>query len=92
MNIFRKVLIGIGIVIIIPLIVALFLKKNYEVQREILINKPKQQVFIYLKFLKNQNNFSKWASMDRNMEKTYKGTDGTVGFVSAWTSTNPDVG
>lgn len=26
------------------------------------------------------------------MKKTYKGTDGTVGFVSAWESTNKNVG
>jgi hypothetical protein len=26
------------------------------------------------------------------MKKTFQGTDGTVGFVSAWKSENPDVG
>jgi hypothetical protein len=30
--------------------------------------------------------------MDPNMKKTYTGTDGTVGFISAWESDNKDVG
>jgi hypothetical protein len=92
MKILKKILIGIGILILIPLILALFLKKNYNVEREIVINKPRQEVFNYLKFLKNQNNFSKWANIDKNMEKSFNGTDGTIGFVSTWNSTNPDVG
>jgi len=30
--------------------------------------------------------------MDPNMKKEYRGTDGIVGFVSAWDSEKPDVG
>lgn len=92
MKIIKKILIGIGIIILIPLIVAIFVKKDYAVEREITINKPKQEVFDYVKFLKNQDNFSKWATMDANMKKNYTGTDGTVGFVSAWDSEMEDVG
>ncbi|NCX95533.1 MAG: polyketide cyclase, partial [Chitinophagia bacterium] len=42
--------------------------------------------------LKNQDNFSRWAKMDPNMKKTYTGTDGTVGFISAWDSKSDSVG
>jgi hypothetical protein len=66
------------------LIIALFVKKDYTVEREIVINKPKAEVFDYIKYLKNQDNFSVWARKDPNMKKEYKGTDATVGFVSAW--------
>ena len=66
------------------LIIALFLKKDYAVERSVTVNQPKQLVFDYIRSLKNQDNFSKWASMDPNMKKEYRGTDGTVGFVSAW--------
>lgn len=88
----KKILIIVLVLIAIPLVVALFLPKDYSVEREIIINKPKQEVFEYVKYLKNQDNYSKWASMDPNMKKTYSGTDGTVGFVSAWESENDDVG
>ncbi|MBK6266189.1 SRPBCC family protein [Marivirga sp. S37H4] len=88
----KKILIAIAIIIAIPLIIALFVNKTYEVEREIIINKPQQEVFDYVKYLKNQDNFSKWATMDPEMKKTYRGTDGTVGFVSAWESDNDEVG
>lgn len=66
------------------LVAALFVSKDMKATREIVINKPKDTVFNYIKYLKNQDNFSKWASMDPNMKKEYRGTDATVGFVSAW--------
>lgn len=92
MKILKKIVIALAIIIAIPLVVALFIKKDYAVEREIIINKPNAEVFNYIKYLKNQDHFSKWASMDPNMIKTYSGTDGTVGFVSAWESKNDEVG
>jgi uncharacterized protein YndB with AHSA1/START domain len=92
MKSFKKVLIGLGVLIAIPLIVAIFVDKDYAVEREITINKPKQEVFDYIKLLKNQDNYSKWAKMDPNIKKIFRGEDGTVGFVSAWESDNEDVG
>ena len=92
MKIFKKFLIGLAILIAIPLIVALFVKSNYDVQREILIDQPNQVVFDYIKYLKNQDQYSKWNQMDPDMKKSYRGTDGTVGFVSRWESDNEEVG
>jgi hypothetical protein len=86
MKILKKILLALAIIIAIPLIIALFVKKDYLVEREITINKPKQEVFDYVKFLKNQNNYSTWNRMDPNIKQTYRGTDGTVGFVAAWES------
>lgn len=92
MSLVKKILLGILIVLAIPLVAALFIEKDYAVEREIIIERPKEVVFDYVKYLKNQDNYSKWASMDPNMKKTYRGTDGMVGFVSAWESDDPDVG
>ncbi|MEO8512727.1 MAG: SRPBCC family protein [Ignavibacteria bacterium] len=92
MKIIKWILIIIVILVAIPLITAVFVKKDYSIEREVVINKPKQEVFEYVKFLKNQNNFSKWAQMDIHMRKTFTGTDGTPGFVSAWDSDSSDVG
>jgi len=88
----KKIFTVIAIIIAIPLVVALFVKKDYVVEREIIINKPKAEVFEYIKFLKNQDNYSKWNMMDPDMKKTYQGTDGTVGFISAWESKKENVG
>jgi len=92
MKIIKVIGIGILILIAIPLIVALFVKKDYAVEKEIVINRPHHAVYNYVVLLKNQNNYSKWATMDPKMKKTFKGTDGTVGFVSRWESSDSDVG
>lgn len=92
MKIVKKIIFFIATLIIIALITALFVKKEYSVEQQIVINKPKQEIFNYIKLLKNQDNYSKWASMDTNMKKTYTGTDGTVGFISAWESEKEEVG
>ena len=82
----------IAIIIVILLILALFTKKEYTIERDVIINKPTLQVFNYIKFLKNQDYYNKWVMMDPKAKKEYKGTDGTVGFVSAWDSDNKNVG
>ncbi len=92
MNILKIILIIIGLIIAIPLLIAIFVKKSYHIEREVIIDKPKQEVFDYIKLLKNQDNFSKWGTMDPNMKKDYQGVDGMVGFVSSWDSENKNVG
>ncbi|WP_207493255.1 SRPBCC family protein [Aridibaculum aurantiacum] len=92
MKLLKRILAGLAVLIVLLLVVALFVKKEYTVQREVTINKPKQEVFSYIKYLRNQDKFSKWASMDPAMRKEYRGTDGTVGFVSGWESDKDDVG
>ena len=79
-------------IIVLVLITGLFVDGNYAVERKVTINKSKQEVFDYVKYLKNQDNFSVWAKIDPAMKKEFKGEDGTVGFVSAWDSENPDAG
>jgi len=66
------------------MLIALFMRKNYHIEREIIINAPAQKVFDYLKHLKNQDNFNKWVMVEPEMKREFRGTDGTVGFVYAW--------
>lgn len=88
----KKILFAVFLLIAIPLVVALFTPDSYQVERQVEINKSKREVFSYVKLLKNQNYFSKWAQIDPGMSKTYRGIDGEVGFVSRWESSHPDVG
>lgn len=64
MKIVKKILIGVAVLIALPLIAALFIKSDYALEREITINKPKQDVYEYVKFLKNQNHYSTWNTME----------------------------
>lgn len=92
MKILKYILGIILVIVVIFLVVAAFTPNEYAVEREITINRPVVEVFDYVKLLKNQDNYSKWATMDTDMKKTFTGVDGTVGFVSAWESNNKDVG
>lgn len=92
MNLILSILFGLLSLVVLLLIIAVFVKKEYAVAREITISKPRKVVFDYLKLLKNQDNFSKWALMDPKMKKEFRGTDGTAGFVSAWDSNQKNVG
>ena len=58
MNLLKKFLFFILGIIALLLIVGLFVKKEYAVEREIVINKPKAEVFEYIKRIKNQDNYS----------------------------------
>ncbi|MBK9636856.1 MAG: SRPBCC family protein [Bacteroidetes bacterium] len=67
------------------------MKNDHYVKREIIINAPKQNVFDFLKLLKNQDKFNKWAKDDPSRNWQYKGTDGTIGFIISWNG-NKNVG
>ncbi len=82
------IFLGLGLIIILLAVTA---KKSYRVSRSILIQKPAAQVFEYLKYLKNQDEWSPWERKDPNMKKSYKGIDGEPGFISRWEG-NKDVG
>ena len=92
MNMIKKIFFGLLGIIALLLIVALFRPKEYAVEREVTINKPVDSVFKYVKYLKNQNEFSVWANIDPNMKSTFTGTDGAVGAISAWESKVKEVG
>lgn len=81
----------IGLIVLV-LIIAAFTKKDYSVERTVIVEKSKEETFDFLKSLRNQDSFSKWAGLDPNMKKEYIGTDGTVGFISKWESDHKQVG
>ena len=91
MNIVITILLVIAGIIALLLLMALFAKKGYHIQREIIINAPLQKVFDYVKYLKNWDNFNERAVADPSKKNEFKGTDGTVGFIYAW-SGNKKVG
>lgn len=87
----RTFIIAISLIAIL-LISALFMNTKYSVKREIVINQPVEEVFAYIKQLKNQSNYSVWQRMDPKIKNTYIGKDASKGFVAAWESNNEKVG
>ena len=84
MHIIVTILLVVAGIVILLLLIALFMKREHYVKRVIIINAPRQKVFDYLKLLKNQDEFNKGAMEDADRKREFKGTDGTVGYIYAW--------
>jgi len=80
-----------AIVVLLVIILALAAPKAYTLSRSIIIDRPIEEVFQYLKLIKNQNEWSPWKKKDPNMTQEFVGEDGKVGFISKWIGNN-DVG
>lgn len=89
MDTFLYILLGVILLIIILGIIA---PKSYDVSRNIKIKRSLSEVFNYVLLIKNQEHWSPWAERDPNMKRTYTGTDGKIGFISAWESNHNQVG
>lgn len=92
MKIIKRILLVLAALIALILIIAAFVDTDYHVERSVVINRPSGEVFEYVKYLKNQDEYSVWNEMDPKAKKHYSGTDGTVGFIAGWDSKNEDVG
>lgn len=66
--------------------------KDMIIEKSVIIDKPKSEVFDFLKFIRNQNQFSVWNMKDPNQQTTEQGTDGTVGYIYTWDSKDKNVG
>src|SRR4249919_615436 len=84
MNTVITILLVVAGIIALLLLIALFMKREHYVNREIIINAPRQKVFEYIKMLKNQDEFNKNAMAAPDRTREFKGTDGTVEYVYAW--------
>lgn len=91
MKFVKRFFIAVFVIIVLALLAGLFMKKDYNIERSVSINAPKDAVFNYIKVLKNQDYYSAWNKKDPAMKKDYKGTDAQVGFVYSWEG-NKDVG
>jgi uncharacterized protein YndB with AHSA1/START domain len=92
MGILLTILAVIAGIIALLLLIALLTKKEFSLQKQVTINRSKQDVFNYLKLIKNQEKYSVWVMRDPNVKIVYTGIDGTVGFKSSWESNDKNVG
>lgn len=74
-----------GLIAII-LVIAAILPKDFHAGSEIVINKPRQEVFKYVKQIKMQGTYDNWSKQDPQIQKEYSGIDGTEGFTYTWKS------
>src|SRR5437868_2882429 len=84
MNIIITILIILAGIFALLLIAAFFMKRGHHVKREIIIHAPREKVFDYIKLLKNQDEFNQHAMAGPDRKREFRGTDGTVGYIYAW--------
>src|SRR6187455_1212900 len=69
----KKILIGVLALIVLlvatVVILAFAVKTDLKVEREVTINRPKAEVFDYVKKLKNQNSWGPWHKKDPAMKQ-----------------------
>jgi len=63
-------------------------RKDYELSRTVVINRPKAEVYAYIRQLKNQQLWMPWFLNDPNFVIKFKGEDGKVGAASYWKGNN----
>lgn len=88
MTILYFVLVVIAVILIIPL----FISKDMNYEKSILINAPINKVWENVSSLTAMDAWSPWNAKDPNMQRTVDGTDGTPGAKQSWVSTSKEVG
>lgn len=86
-----KIIGGILIFLALVLIILNFIApKNYQVERSLIIDAPKEIVFKHIKYWNAWRAWSPWAERDKQMLVWVSGTDGEPGSIYSWTG-NPDI-
>lgn len=62
--------------------------KSFVVERSVVVNKGRFEVFDKIRLLKTHKEWSPWAKKDPSIIYDFKGVDGTVGFISHWVGNN----
>ncbi len=92
----KKILIAIGVLIVVAIggltVLSFVTGTECNFEREIVINKPKSEVFAYAKMIKNQNEWGPWFKKEPTMEQHFSGTDGQPGFLLHWKGVKEEVG
>ena len=88
---FKKILIGLIVVILIFVIVVALQRSTYSVQRSSTIDAPPAAVFAAMNDFHNWEAWSPWAKLDPDAKNTFSGEESGKGAVFAWDG-NDDVG
>ena len=88
-----KILVKILALITLLCVIALFVKKEYTITRDILIKNSVDKVYDYVRHHKNQREFNQWLSFDPNTKIELRGNqDGTAGAIMYFESSHKKTG
>ena len=78
--------------IFLILIISLFVKKDFRVERTVSVERDISDVYDYLRYLEHQKEFGVWFKIDPKMESKLSGIDGEENAALHWSSDNENVG
>ncbi len=58
--------------------------KDFAYERSIVVDRGSEEVFAYLRMLRNFQNWNPFLAKDPNPKLEYRGTDGEPGYVASW--------
>ncbi len=73
------------------LLFSAFLPKDFKIEKSLTINKPKADVFAYLKSLEKSKEWQLWDKKNPNATINIKGTDGNVGAILSWSKNSNSI-
>lgn len=82
----RKILAGLGLILVIFIIIAALKPEDYVIKRDITIHAPPEAIFPYLENAKKGDSWAPWREIDTQMKMNYSGPEKGVGSTSHWES------
>jgi hypothetical protein len=76
---------------VVVLLLGLFSKRSYHIERSIMIDAPRSLVVEQVRYLRNFAKWSPWNGLDPDMQVSFGGVDGQAGGYYSWVG-NEDVG
>nr|WKN39325.1 SRPBCC family protein [Tunicatimonas sp. TK19036] len=92
MNLLKKILAGIFIIVALFLLVALFLPSTYHVERSVVIQLPVEEVYPFVSNLNEWADWNPWTQTDPTVETTIIGSGHEIGSVWSWDGEKVGVG
>jgi hypothetical protein len=88
-----KILVVFVAVVSVAAVVAMFTKNRYTLKRDVIVKKPKDEVFLFIKKNRNQTLYSRWLSFDPNTRIELSGAeDGQAGAILSFASKDKRTG
>ena len=88
----KKVLIGIAVVVVVIAILAAMQPNSFNVTRSTTISAPPAAIFERINDFHAWTTWSPWEKLDPAMKRTYDGAASGVGTIYKWESNNSEVG
>lgn len=93
MKMIIKILVVFVAVVSVAAVVAMFTKNKYTLKKYVIVKKPKNEVFHFIKLNRNQTLYSRWLSFDPNTRIEFSGAeDGQAGAILTFASRDKRTG